>query len=213
MRHIFLSTFLIWLNYRHQTWRILPRYLKALIYIAFINSSYYYFFKRHILWELQSNSLNLKQLRVVHIFFITPLIFLLCMAKFPEEDIRLQMKHILKWSFKCALVEFFGEKFNMIYFKNGWNIFWSWSIYIFLFSYGYLFTTKPKFVWKLSIPTLLFFLLKFKAPFRKALLLGPLLLVWKRAQTPKWFNVIKSYYTNCFSQYIFIMQRKKAPKV
>ncbi|GAE27411.1 hypothetical protein JCM9140_3556 [Halalkalibacter wakoensis JCM 9140] len=182
MRHILLSSFLIWLNYHQKTWKILPKFSRSLAYIAFINSSYYYFFKKHILWELQSNNLSLKQLRVIHIFFITPLIFLLCMANFPEHNLKLQIKHILKWSIKCALVEFMGLHTQMIYFKNGWNIFWSWLIYIFLFSFGYIYTKKPKHIWTLTIPTLMFFLVKFRAPFRKIFLLGPVLFLWKRTK-------------------------------
>ncbi len=203
MRHIILSTFLILLNFRQQTWRIVPRFFKALIYISFINSLYYYFFKKHILWELQSNNLNLKQLRVIHIFIITPLLFLLCMANFPQNNVSLQVKHILKWSIKCALVEFIGEKSKMIYFKNGWHIFWSWSIYIFLFSFGYLYTINPLFVWNMSIPTLLFFLIKFKAPFRKNHLLGPVRLFLKRARTPYLVKKIRKLVININSRYLF----------
>ncbi|ARK30052.1 hypothetical protein BkAM31D_09415 [Halalkalibacter krulwichiae] len=174
MRHILLSTFLVYLNFRRQTWRILPKYLKALLYIAFINSSYYYFFKRRILWEFQSNNLNLKVLRIIHIYFITPLLFLLCMKDLPQENVKLQMKHIFKWSIICAFCEFIGLKTKLIFFKNGWNIFWSWLIYIFLFTFGYINTKRPLFIWTLSVPTLLFFLLKFKAPIYRITILGPL---------------------------------------
>ncbi|ARK32670.1 hypothetical protein BkAM31D_24005 [Halalkalibacter krulwichiae] len=186
MRHILLSTFLIWLNYRKRTWTLLPHFFQALIYIAFINSSYYYFFKNRILWELQSTCLSLKALRVIHIFIITPLIFLLCMVNFPKENVRKQMKHIVKWACMCASFEFIGLKSNMIYFKHKWNILWSWLIYILLFSYGYAYPKKPALVWGLSMPTLLFFLIRFKAPFRRVMLFGPILFLVNR------FNIFRT---------------------
>lgn len=174
MRHIFLSILLLWLNYRKQTWRLMPLFFRPLLYIVFINSSYYYFFKKHILWELQSNTLKLKQLRIVHIFCITPLIFLLCMANFPKENVLLQIKHILKWSLLCSCFECIGLKLKMIYFRNGWSLFWSWTMYLFLFGYGYLYSIKPVSVWKITLPTLGFFLIKFKAPIKKVSIHGPL---------------------------------------
>ncbi|MDT8861032.1 hypothetical protein N0O92_12385 [Alkalihalobacillus sp. MEB130] len=190
MRHIILSSFLVWLNYRQQTWKIVPKFAQALVYIMFINSSYYYFFKNHILWELQSNNLKLKELRVIHIFIITPLIFLLCMVNLPKEDVRLQIRHILKWSFKCAFVEYMGLKTKMIYFQNGWNIFWSWLIYIFLFSFGYVYTKKPFIIWTVSIPTIFFFIIKFKAPLRRMMLLGPVILLVRRVGL---INMMKTF--------------------
>ncbi|GAE33202.1 hypothetical protein JCM9157_191 [Halalkalibacter akibai JCM 9157] len=182
MRHIILSTFLVCLNFRQETWRLLPKFLQALLYIAFINSSYYYFFKRRILWEFQSHILNLKGLRIIHIFFITPLLFLLCMKNLPQENVKLQMIHIIKWAFKCAFCEFLGLKTKMIFFKNGWSIFWSWLIYIFLFTFGYIYTKRPLLIWKLSAPTLLFFLYKFKAPLYRITILGPLFFFIRKKQ-------------------------------
>jgi hypothetical protein len=127
------------------------------------------------------------------------------MAKFPEDNVKLQVKHILNWSIRCALFEFIGLKYKMIYFKNGWNIFWSWLIYVFLFSYGYAYSKRPLHVWVLSIPTLFFFLLKFKAPCRKIMMLGPFLFILRRFKKTSLIEKIKGIFNN-YSQKFMAME-------
>ncbi|OLO27038.1 hypothetical protein BTR23_21120 [Alkalihalophilus pseudofirmus] len=155
-----------------RTWKNFPKYYKSLAYVSFFNSFYYYLCKRYLLWEFPPEGFHWRLLRSMHIFFITPMLVLAFLSKFPESLPR-QLTYLIKWTVGSTMVEHFAVKENVIIFKHGWNIFWSGLIYLLMYSFSYLLTKKPFVTWFLSFYSLIFFLTFFKVPFNRLLLKGP----------------------------------------
>lgn len=177
----------------------LPKHYKEVGFISFFNAFYYYICKRYLLWEFRPRGIDWRIIRAVHTFVTTPLVVLSSLAKFPKTMPN-QIVHVLKWTFISTYLEHVIAQQKLIRFKHGWNIYWSGLIYLKMYTYSYLHTKNATFTWILSIGTAIFYVLRFKIPFKKRLLKGPICLVLKK-EPP--FNITNISFINALYSKIF----------
>jgi hypothetical protein len=180
-KQITLILTILLLNIYNRTWKDLPKYYKCLFYTSFINSLYYYLFKRHLLWEFRPGRLNWRALRKVHIFLISPLLVLLFLSTLPKSFTK-QVIHLIKWVVSSSMIEYFLAKKQLIIFKYGWNVFWSGLVYVQMYVFSYLFLKRPLLIWILSLFTTIFYMVQFKMPLTIRLLKGPYFLLFKKTR-------------------------------
>ncbi len=162
-KQLTLILFVVLLNVYRRTWKDIPKYWKSLVYVSFVNSLYYFLFKKRLLWDFNAKGMNQEVLRRLHVFFVTPLLVLACLSKFPTT-IGKQILHVVKWTLASCIVEQVVLKNKMIFFKYGWSTFWSGMIYVAMYGLSYLYIKKPGLTWIISFFTLIFFMVKFKLP-------------------------------------------------
>ncbi len=123
------------------------------------------------MWDLRSKVFTTKQLRCLHILAMDPLIMLLFLAKFPKRLYK-QILYFTKWVIMSTLVEWVAhKKLQVLYFDHGWNIGWSLLIYVKMYLYSLLLKKNAILTMILSIFSTLFFLIKFKVPVKRNIVL------------------------------------------
>ncbi|MFA9455968.1 CBO0543 family protein [Halalkalibacter sp. AB-rgal2] len=174
-KHLGFILVMIFINVFLRTWKTFPEYYKSLLYVAFINSCYYYLFKRRLLWDFNPGEFNIYVLRALHLFIGTPLLVLSCLAYFPKT-LSKQTIYILTWTLGSTCIEYIASKSKLITYHNGWNIFWSCFIYFKMYTFSYLFQLRPILTWGLSTISLIFYMIRFQVPLETRFLKGPILL-------------------------------------
>ncbi|MDP4171582.1 MAG: CBO0543 family protein [Bacillota bacterium] len=110
-----------------------------------------------------------KEIRILHLLIIMPLLTLLFLSKSPKKLSR-QIPYICKWVLASSIIEWIGQRiFKMIYFTNGWHIGWSICIYIKMYSFSLLMTKKPLITWFMSVASTVCFVYVFKVPVKENL--------------------------------------------
>ncbi len=77
------------------------------------------------------------------------------------------MIYILKWITISLLTEFVLKKYRLIQFKNGWNLFWSGTIYLAMYTLSYSFIFRKLMVVNLSLFITCLYMFRFRAPMIK----------------------------------------------
>lgn len=95
-------------------------------------------------------------------FFIAPFV-ILYLSHFPVKSIY-KAPYVLCWACACTLYEYFSNILGFIIYDNGWNIFWSFGFYCFVFPMIRLHYKKPLIAWPLSFGFALAMLIIFKVP-------------------------------------------------
>lgn len=165
-------------------------YYKNLVFVTVINAFYYYLCKRHLVWEFRSGGFSWRWLRIYHTFVVTPLLILLFLSKLPNT-LSKQIVYIINWVIGSFAVEYGLHKLKMINFKYGWNVFWSGLLYLKMYTFSHLFTTRPILASILSLASIIFFIAKFRVPLTKRHLKGPIfMLLPKRIRIPKKYKLL-----------------------
>lgn len=163
--HVILVFSIILLTFFSKSWRDIPKYYKNMVYVSSLNALYYFLCKRHLVWEFIPNGINWFLIRMVHIIIVTPLFVLVFLSKMPSGRFE-QITYYLRWITVSFAVEYFIHKKNLILYGHGWNIFWSGFLYVKMYLYSHLFTTRPLFTLFLSLVSTVFFIIKFKVPLK-----------------------------------------------
>ncbi|RLQ93789.1 CBO0543 family protein [Falsibacillus albus] len=159
---------LIWLaiqNIRKRTWKNIPRFFPSVLYVVIFNAGYYYLCNYKVLWEFKSPFLKTRTIKILHLFFIMPLLILSFLSTYPSNFLR-QIVYVIKWVLASSLIEWIGSKFNAITFKNGWNCCWSTFIYLLMFIFSRMILKKPFVTLLLSGSTTAFLLTIFQIPLK-----------------------------------------------
>ncbi|WP_332629752.1 CBO0543 family protein [Halalkalibacter flavus] len=203
-KQIALILIILLLNLYLRTWKGLSKYYKSMLYTSFINALYYYIFKRNLLWEFKPGGMNWRLLRKIHTFFLSPVLVLLFLSRFPTSFIN-QVIYTMKWVLASSFAEYFLEKRKMIRFKYGWNVIWSGLIYLQMYLFSYFFLKKPVMVWALSFFSVLFYMTVFKVPLTGRLLRGPYLLFIRKKKYP----LMDNFKTCIYPYYSYLLQELK----
>lgn len=163
--HVILVFSIILLTIFSKSWRDIPKYYKNMVYVSSINAFYYFLCKRHLVWEFIPNGINWFLIRIVHILIVTPLVVLVFLSKLPSGRFN-QLTYYLRWITLSFVVEYVIHKKHLILYGHGWNIFWSGILYVKMYLYSHLFTTRPILSVILSLFSTVFFMIKFKVPFK-----------------------------------------------
>ncbi|WP_438824364.1 CBO0543 family protein [Bacillus sp. JJ1533] len=164
-RHISLVLSIIFLTIFSHSWRDVPKYYKNMVYVSLFNALYYLLCKRHLVWEFIPNGINWLFIRVLHTIIVTPLLVLVFLSKMPNTLME-RFIYYLRWITISFAVEYLIHKKHLILYAHGWNIFWSGILYLKMFLYSHLFTTRPVLTLFLSLFSTVFFIFKFKVPLK-----------------------------------------------
>ncbi|WP_078592835.1 CBO0543 family protein [Evansella clarkii] len=157
---------IVLLNLFNKTWRDFPKYYKNIGYVGLVNIFYYYLCSRHLVWEFPPVGANWKLLRIMHIFFITPLLVLSFLSRYPST-LSKQFLHVIKWVTASSITEYIAHKQKLLQYKHGWTIFWSALLYLKMFMYSKLIVKRPLTTLFLSVCSVAFLIKKFKVPINK----------------------------------------------
>ncbi|GAE36815.1 hypothetical protein [Halalkalibacter akibai] len=175
MKQVFFIIAVTLISACGRPWRCLPKYYKSLLFISFMNSLYYYLYKRNLLWVLNpTKGLHWKLLRALHIFYVTPTIALSFASKIPKNNAA-KICYFMIWVIVSTSVEQYVMKRGLISFKHGWNAYWSGFIYINLYLFTYLFVKKPILTVILSVVSISYIIREFPIKFESRFLKGPIL--------------------------------------
>jgi hypothetical protein len=185
-----LILLIVLLNIVNSTWKDLAKYNKNLVFVIVINAFYYYLCKRHLVWEFRPGGFSWKWLRFYHTFVVTPLLILLYLSKLPSTVMQ-QVAYTINWVIGSFVVEYGLLKLKMIKFKHGWNLIWSGLLYLKMYTYSHLFTTRPILASILSLFSIIFLMIKFRVPLTKRHLKGPLfMLLPKRSRRSNKYKIL-----------------------
>lgn len=185
-----LIVIIVFLNIVNKTWKDLAKYYKNLVFVIIINAFYYYLCKRHLVWEFRPGSLSWRWLRVYHTFVVTPLLILLYLSKLPST-LSKQIVYITNWVIGSFVAEYGLHKLKMIKFKYGWNVIWSGILYLKMYTYSHIFTSRPVTASILSLVSIIFLIFKFRVPITKRHLKGSLFfLLPKRVRIPNKYKIL-----------------------
>lgn len=165
MKHLYMLIFLILLNIKCKTWRKLPEHLPTLFYVTFFNVVYYFICQKKLVWDFRSDDLPIKKVRILQVFFSTPLLAHLYLTLVPPKLRQSKGKFLILFSLGSTLFEWLSNKrLRMISFFNGWNIRWSLLIYFQMYFYSYLHKKYPLQVWVISLLSLEHYVQVFRIP-------------------------------------------------
>ena len=102
--HILLLAWLFRENNKNKTWRQFPKYYPNILYVSLFNWLYYFLVHNKLLWELQSDIMNRKTLKIIHICIINPLLILFYLSNLPNTLVK-QFIYVIRWFTISTLVE------------------------------------------------------------------------------------------------------------
>ncbi len=160
MRNTLLGIVFVYVLIKKGLSKNIHKYSGNLLYLMLCNCLYYCFFYKYRLWDFKSNYMNIKWIRSIHIFIITPILNLMFLSNFPK-NLSHRITYTVKWVLFSVFVEVFLKKCGLLFFAHGWHIGWSTYLYFKMYLYTYLFTKRPILIMSLSALNVLFFLRKF----------------------------------------------------
>jgi hypothetical protein len=166
IHHFLLVLGIVLVSIFSNSYRAIPKYYKNMAYVSSFNILYYILCRRHLVWEFIPSGANWNVIRVVYMVIVTPLLTLNFLSKLPQE-LSKQGLYLIKWVLTASFVEYLAHKNKLILYGHGWSVFWSGFLYLIMFVYSYIFTIYPKKIVLLSLCTTVFFVYKFRVPFRK----------------------------------------------
>lgn len=194
-KHLTIILILIFANIYKKTWRQIPAHKNTILFVVFWNSFYYYICKRYLVWEFKTRIIPWRVMRFLHIWIATPLVTLLYLANLPDQ-FKKKVYYLLKWSIGSFFLEIYMYKQGLLRFKHGWNVLWSGLLYFKWYLYSDLYRKNPLLTWGLSVISLVFFVVKFKVPFSKRMLKGPLFIFLpkKKRMSMQWEILLSAFY-------------------
>jgi hypothetical protein len=165
--HILLSLLLLTQNINKRTWRNFSEYSSSLFYVSFFNSLYYFLSKDFLLWDFNVKKSQLKIIRALHIFVITPSLVLLYLSNVPNSMLK-HIAYLVKWVMSSTCVEWIAyKKLKMIDFYNGWHLGWSLLVYVKMYFFSWLVIRRPLLTWCISLAVTAFYLYIFNVPVKR----------------------------------------------
>lgn len=162
MKHILLMFMLILLNHKERNWSKVRKHSNVIMYVTVMNVVYYVLCRRKLVWDFRDNYFSKKFIRFVNTVGITPLFILLFLSKMPNEN---QIQYIFQWATGSIILEWIALKQNMITYRYGWTLSWTWLLYMKMYLYSYFYSKKPFLVHIMTIISTMFFGAVFKISF------------------------------------------------
>ncbi|MDQ0253035.1 hypothetical protein J2S74_000407 [Evansella vedderi] len=162
MKHFSVIFLLIYLNHKSKNWSKVRKHWRVMVYVSLVNTIYYVLCHRKLVWDFRDDYFSVKFIRLINVIFIAPLIILLFLSRMPSKH---QFNYIVRWATGSSIVEWVALKLKMLTYRYGWNLFWTWVLYIKMYLYSFLYSRKPSLVWILTVTSIYMFGTVFKIPF------------------------------------------------
>lgn len=146
-------------------WRHWGHYYPTMLYIICMNLFYNLICAGFTLWQyvpmsfLKAPSL----IDMVYCVIVLPGIALIYLTHLPKIRVKI-ISYTLKWVIISTVVEIILLQLNTLEYDHGWNIGWSFFLYILMYPMLLLHFKKPQIAILLSIPIIIAFIWIFKVP-------------------------------------------------
>ncbi len=149
--------------YKWGAWRKWREFYPTILFLIIGDMAYNFVFHDHSLW-CYAGFVNHTVANLIAMFFVFPPIVIMFLTHWPQKWTRKTL-YVLVWSIGFTLLEYLSLTFNLFTHHNGWNIFWSFVLYVFGFSLVRLHYKRPLLTWPicavLAVATMIFFKLPF----------------------------------------------------
>ncbi len=162
MFRIILVMIIIPACYKWGNWRNWKEYYPTMLYYIIGDLSYNVLFHDKMLWEFRK-MISHTFSDYFDAFFIAPFAIIIFLTHFPVK-LSKTLLYTFFWACLFTLVEFLSYVLGYIIYANGWNIFWSFGIYYFLFLLLRVHYHKPLLTWPISLGLAVATLVIFKVP-------------------------------------------------
>ena len=132
--HILLLVIILVLSIKKGNWKDWELYYPTMLYIS-LSSTLYEFIShsQFHLWELQEKGfLSHMNVHYIHSLIINPLVAFIFLSNYPEGWSK-KLTYTLKWIIAFLIAEWFGTKFHLLHYHNGWNLGWSSLFLVIMF--------------------------------------------------------------------------------
>ena len=144
-------------------WKRWREFYSTILFVIIGDLVYNLFFFNYPLWEYK-NLINhlISDLLIVLIVF--PSVSILFFTYWPAVRWK-KAAYILAWSAGLTLLEYLSKTLGFISHSNGWNMFWSFGVYIGAFMLMRLHYKHPLAVWPIAFVLAVLTAIIFKLPF------------------------------------------------
>lgn len=144
-------------------WRNWKEYYPTILYVIIGDLAYNFVFYNFLLWEyekLASHTIN----DLLYALIIFPCSIILFLSYYPSK-LRKRILYILAWSGCNTVIEYISSNIGYLSYHNGWNIVWSFGLYVIAFSLIRLHYKHPLTVWPISLGLAALTAIIFRLPF------------------------------------------------
>lgn len=166
IKHLTVVLSVVLLSIQTKSYKNITKYYKNFTYASLFNLLYYVLCRRKLMWSFTPFGIHWKLIRIGQTLIVIPLLVLSFLTNSPKSVLK-QIRHLLKWVILTTLVEFLFHKQKLIMYKHGWNIYWSGTVYLLMFSFSKMYSIRPKLTWFLSLFSIAIYVKLFKIPLRK----------------------------------------------
>jgi hypothetical protein len=149
--------------YKWGDWRNWKQYYPTMLFLIVGNLAYSHIFKNYMLWTYEG-FINNTVASLISMFFLYPSVVILFLSRFPCRPL-LKIAYVLTWSIVCTLLEYISLSLRWFAFYHGWNIFWSFGLYVIGFILLRLHQRHPLIVWPIGAALAAATMLLFRMPF------------------------------------------------
>lgn len=132
--NIAITIIIIFSTWKWGDWKNWPKYHPTMLFVALANILYNFIYCKGPLWEIQPGILQNGILtELLYSFIVFPLTALMFLSNLPNS-IGKQTLHILKYVLIYFIFEYIFFVSNMIIYRHGWTLFYSfiWNIMMFI---------------------------------------------------------------------------------
>ena len=149
--------------YKWGAWRRWREYYSTILFLIIGDMAYNFIFYDHSLW-CYNGFFGHTISNFIAMFFVFPSATILFLTHWPQNWLR-QALYVLALSAGFTVFEYTALILNMFTHDNGWNIFWSFGVYVLGLFFARLHFRHPLLVWPIcaafAIATMFFFGLPF----------------------------------------------------
>jgi len=162
MYRVILAVFVIFACYKWGDWKNWKEYYPTCLYYIVGDLSYNILFHENMLWEYRKLFTHTFS-DYFDAFFIAPFTVILFLSHLPAKFIN-KVLYTLLWACLYTFIEYVSSLSGFIAYDNGWNIFWSFSVFGFIFPMLWLHHKNPLLVWPISLGLAWAILIIFEVP-------------------------------------------------
>ncbi len=127
----------------------LAEHYPTVLYVIIGDLAYNFFFHDYSLWEYEG-ILPHTAFNLLIDFFAIPCVVIIFLSCFPKKT-WCKVIYIFSFALGYSIVEFIASRLSVFSHFNGWNMFWSFLIYLIGFSLIRLHSKHPLLTWLLSV--------------------------------------------------------------
>ena len=149
--------------YKWGAWRKWREFYPSILFLIIGDMAYNFVFHDYSLW-CYAGFVNHTVANIIAMFLVFPPVVILFLSHWPQKWTRKTL-YVLVWSIGFTLLEYSSLCLCLFTHHNGWNIFWSFTLYILGFAIVRLHYRHPLLVWPICAALAAVTMFIFKLPF------------------------------------------------